>query len=84
MIATLRQTLYDLKNQVRDYDGVMLEMTKCETDTFKLKEAQTKNEVDGRIQLDQDLDEMSNLRKQKEDLVYLLNVSQKENYDLKE
>ena len=83
-IAELRQTLYNLRNQVRDYDGLRNEMSKYESSMFQLKEAKTKNEVDGRLRLDQDMNEIADLRKQKEELAYLLSVSQKENYDLKD
>jgi hypothetical protein len=72
LIAELRQQLYDLKNQERDYRGVNDEIFSMENRYKLLSEEKVRSEMEGRSRLDRGMDEIADCRKQVEDLKYMM------------
>lgn len=72
LIAELRQQLYDLKNQERDYRGVNDEIFSMENRYKLLSEEKVRSEMEGRARLDRGMDEIADCRKQAEDLKYMM------------
>ena len=64
LIAELRQQLYDLKNQERDYRGVNDEIFSMENRYKLLSEEKVRSEMEGRSRLDRGMDEIAECRKQ--------------------
>ena len=69
----MRQQLYDLKNQERDYRGVHDEIINMENRYKILSDDKVRSDMENRARLDRDMDEIGELRKQIDDLKYLLN-----------
>ena len=63
LIAELRQQLYDLKNQQRDYVGVNDEIFSMDNRFKLLSEEKVRSEMEGRSKLDRGLDEIADYRK---------------------
>lgn len=72
LIAELRQQLYDLRNQDRDYRGVNDEIFAMENRYRMLSDDKARAEHENRARLDRGADELADARKQLEDLRYLL------------
>lgn len=72
LIAELRQQLYDLRNQDRDYRGVNDEIFAMENRYRMLSDDKARTEHENRARLDRGADELADARKQLEDLRYLL------------
>jgi hypothetical protein len=72
LIAELRQQLFDLKNQERDYRGVNDEIFSMDNRYKLLSEEKVRSEMEGRARLDRGMDEIADCRKQVEDLKYTL------------
>ena len=72
MIAELRQQLYDLKGQDRDYKGVTDEIHITEGRYRHLSDDKVRSELEQRARLNRDMDEVADLRKQIDDLKFLL------------
>jgi hypothetical protein len=77
LIADLRQQLYDLKNQDRDYKGVNDDIINMENRYKILADDKVRQDMENRARLDRDMDEISDLRKQIDDLKYLLSEKSK-------
>lgn len=63
LIAELRQQLYDLKNQERDYRGVNDEIFSMDNRYKLLSEEKVRSEMEGRARLDRGMDEIADCRK---------------------
>ena len=72
LIAELRQRLYDLRNQDRDYRGVNDEIFAMETRVRMLADDKARSEHENRERLNRNADEISDARRQLEDLKFLL------------
>jgi len=72
LIAELRQQLYDLRNQDRDYRGVNDEIFAMENRYRMLADDRARGEQENRARLDRGSDEVADARKQLDDLKYLL------------
>ena len=72
LIADLRQQLYDLKGQDRDYRGVNEEIDVTEGRYKHLSDDKVRSELEQRARLNRDMDEIADLRKQIDDLKFLL------------
>ena len=59
LIAELRQQLYDLKNQERDYRGVNDEIFSMENRYKLLSEEKVRSEMEGRARLDRGMDDIA-------------------------
>lgn len=84
MIADLRQQLYDLKNQERDYRGVNDEIFSMENRCRLLNEEKVRNEMEGRARLDRDMDEVGASRREVEDLKFMLSEKSRQNLELQD
>ena len=84
LIAELRQQLYDLKNQERDYRGVNDEIFSMENRYKLLSEEKVRAEMEGRSRLDRGMDEIAECRKQIEDLKYMLSEKSRQNMELQD
>lgn len=82
LIAELRQQLYDLRNQNRDFRGVNDEIFSMENRYRMLSDDKLRSEHDNRGRLDRTADEVGDSRKQLEDLKYLLQEKTREHCDL--
>jgi len=82
LIAELRQQLYDLRNQDRDYRGVNDEIFAMENRYRMLADDRARGEQENRARLDRGSDEVADARKQLDDLKYLLQDKSKQNLDL--
>jgi hypothetical protein len=72
LIAELRQQLYDLKTQDRDYKGVTDDIHVTEGRYRHLSDDKVRTEIDQRSRLNRDMDEIADLRKKVDDLKFLL------------
>ena len=72
LIAELRQRLYDLRNQDRDYRGVSDEIYAMENRYRMLQDDKARSDHENRERLNRNSDEISDARKQLEDLKFLL------------
>jgi len=72
LIAELRQQLYDLRNQDRDYRGVNDEIFNMEGRYRMLADDRARCEHEHRNRLNHSADEICEARKQLEDLKFLL------------
>lgn len=72
LIAELRQRLYDLRNQDRDYRGVSDEIYAMENRIRMLQDDKARSDHDNRERLNRNADEISDARRQLEDLKFLL------------
>lgn len=72
LIAELRQQLYDLRNQDRDYRGVNDEIFAMENRYRMLSDDKARAEHENRERLNRAADEIQDARKQLEDLKFLL------------
>jgi hypothetical protein len=72
LIAELRTQLYDLKGQDRDYKGVTDEIHVTEGRYRHLSDDKVRSELEQRARLNRDMDEIADLRKQIDDLKFLL------------
>ena len=72
LLAELRQRLYDLRNQDRDYRGVNDEIFAMENRVRMLADDKARSEHENRERLNQNADEISDARRQLEDLKFLL------------
>ena len=72
LIAELRQRLYDLRNQDRDYRGVSDEIYAMENRIRMLQDDKARSDHENRERLNRNADEISDARRQLEDLKYLL------------
>ena len=72
LIAELRQRLYDLRNQDRDYRGVNDEIFAMENRVRMLADDKARSEHENRERLNRNADEISDARRQLEDLKFLL------------
>jgi hypothetical protein len=61
-----------LKSQDRDYKGVNSEIINMENRYKMLSDDKVRADMEQRARLDRDMDEVSDIRKQIEDLKYLL------------
>jgi hypothetical protein len=77
LIHDLRQQLYDLKNQDRDYKGCNDEIINMENRYKIMSDDKVRADMESRARLDRDMDEVADLRKQIDDLKYLLTEKQK-------
>ena len=84
LIAELRQQLYDLKNQERDYRGVNDDIFTMENRYKLLSEEKVRSEMEGRQRLDRGMDEIAECRKQIEDLKYMLSEKSRQNMELQD
>ena len=84
LIHDLRQQLYDLKNQDRDYKGCNDEIINMENRYKIMSDDKVRSDMENRARLDRDMDEVADLRKQIDDLKYLLTEKQKQNMDLQD
>jgi hypothetical protein len=84
LIAELRQQLYDLKTQERDYNGVNNEIFSMENRYRMLSDDKIRSEMENRSRVDRGMDEIADNRKQQEDLKYLLSEKSKQNMDLQD
>lgn len=84
LIAELRQQLYDLKNQERDYRGVNDEIFSMDNRYKLMSEEKVRSEMEGRARLDRDMDEIADCRKQVEDLKYMLSDKSRKNMELQD
>ena len=80
----MRQQLYDLKNQERDYRGVNDEIFSMENRYKLLSEEKVRSEMEGRARLDRGMDEIADCRKQVEDLKYMMSEKQRQNMELQD
>lgn len=72
LIAELRQRLYDLRNQDRDYRGVNDEIFAMENRVRMLSDDKARSEHENRERLNRNADEIQDARRQLEDLKFLL------------
>ena len=72
LIAELRQRLYDLRNQDRDYRGVSDEIYAMENRIRMLQDDKARCDHENREKLNRAADEISDARRQLEDLKFLL------------
>ena len=72
LISELRQQLYDLKGQERDYKGVTDEIHVTEGRYRMLSDDKVRSELEQRARLNRDMDEIADLRKRVDDLKFLL------------
>jgi hypothetical protein len=63
LIAELRQQLYDLKNQDRDYKGVNDDIINTENRYKMTSDDKVRADMEHRSRLDRDMDEISDMRK---------------------
>eukprot|EP00347_Sterkiella_histriomuscorum_P001800 403370630 len=84
LIAELRQQLYDLKNQDRDYRGVNDEIINMENRYKILADDKVRSDIEQRARINRDMDETADLRKQIDDLKYLLSEKTKQSMDLQD
>jgi predicted nucleic acid-binding Zn-ribbon protein len=84
LIAELRQTLYDLRNQERDYRGVNDDIFSMNNRYKLLSEEKVRSEMEGRNRLDRGTDEIAECRKQVEDLKYMLSEKSRQNMELQD
>jgi hypothetical protein len=84
LIAELRQQLYELKNQERDYRGVNDDIFSMENRYKLLTEEKVRSEMEGRQRLDRGMDEIAECRKQIEDLKYMLSEKARQNMELQD
>jgi chromosome segregation ATPase len=82
LIAELRQQLYDLRNQDRDYRGVNDEIFSMENRYRMLSEDKARAEFENRARLDHAADDIAEARKQLEDLKFLLHEKAKQQMNL--
>lgn len=82
LIAELRQQLYDLKNQERDYRAVNDEIFSMENRFKLLSEEKVRSEMEGRARLDRGMDEIAECRKQIEDLKYMLSEKSRQHMEI--
>lgn len=82
LIAELRQRLYDLRNQDRDYRGVNDEIFAMENRVRMLADDKARSEHENRERLNRNSDEIQDARRQLEDLKFLLSDKTKQNLDL--
>lgn len=68
----MRQQLYDLKSQDRDYRGVNDEIINMENRYKILSDDKVRSDIEQRARVNRDMDEIADLRKQIDDLKYLL------------
>ena len=80
----MRQQLYDLKSQERDYRGVNDEIFSMENRYKLLSEEKVRSEMEGRARLDRGMDEIADCRKQVEDLKYMMSEKQRQNMELQD
>ena len=80
----MRQQLYDLKNQDRDYQGVHDDIFSMENRYKLLAEEKVRSEMEGRSRLDRGMDEIAECRKQIEDLKYMLSEKSRQNMELQD
>jgi regulator of replication initiation timing len=80
----LRQSLYDLKNQERDYRGVNDDIFSMQNRYKLLSEEKVRSEMEGRSRLDRGTDEIGETRKQIEDLKYMLSEKSRQNMELQD
>lgn len=72
MIAELRQQLYELKNQDRDTRAVHDEIISTENKYKMVSDDKVRGDLENRARLDRDMDEIHDVRKQIDELKYLL------------
>ena len=72
LIAELRQQLYDLRNQDRDYRGVNDEIFSMDGRYRMLSDDKARAEHEHRNRLNHSADEIAEARKQLEDLKFML------------
>ena len=72
MIAELRQQLYELKNQDRDARVVHDEIISTENKYKMVSDDKVRGDLENRARLDRDMDEIHDVRKQIEELKFLL------------
>ncbi len=72
LIAELRQQLYDLRNQDRDYRGVNDEIFSMDGRYRMLADDKARAEHEHRNRLNHSADEIAEARKQLEDLKFML------------
>lgn len=63
LIAELRQQLYDLKTQERDYNGVNNEIFSMENRYRMLSDDKVRSEMENRSRVDRGMDEIADNRK---------------------
>ena len=78
----MRQQLYDLRNQDRDYRGVNDEIFAMENRYRMLSDDKARSEHENRLRLDRAVDEIQDARRQLEELKYHLSEKSKQNCDL--
>ncbi len=84
LISELRQQLYDLKNQERDYKGVHDEIINTENRFKLMSDDKVRGDMENRARLDRDMDEIGDMRRQIDDLKYMLSEKSKQNMDLQD
>lgn len=72
LIAELRQQLYELKNQDRDTRAVHDEIISTENKYKMVSDDKVRGDLENRARLDRDMDEIHDVRKQIDELKYLL------------
>lgn len=82
LIADLRQQLYTLRNQDRDYRGVSDEIFAMENRYRMLSDDKARGEMEHRQRLDRGADEIADARKQLDDLKFLLQDKTRQHAEL--
>jgi hypothetical protein len=72
LISELRQQLYELKNQDRDTRAVHEEIISKENKYKMVSDDKIRGDLENRARLDRDIDEINDVRKQIDELKYLL------------
>jgi hypothetical protein len=72
LISELRQQLYELKNQDRDTRAVHEEIISKENKYKMVSDDKIRGDLENRARLDRDVDEINDVRKQIDELKYLL------------
>jgi hypothetical protein len=77
LLSELRQQLYDLRNQKRDYCGINNEIYSLENRYRMLSDDKGRNEHDSRLAIDRQCGEVCDQRRQLEELKFLLEEKSK-------
>ena len=72
LIAELRQQLYDLRSQTRDYRGINDEIFNMENRYRMLSDDKARGEHEARLRLDRGCDEIADARRTLEELKFLI------------
>lgn len=76
--------MYELKNQDRDTRAVHDEIISTENKYKMVSDDKVRGDLENRARLDRDMDEIHDVRKQIDELKYLLSEKSKQNMDLQD